>query len=100
MSIDNIATGLIRVKRRLVADNPQYQLGEGVLVDQLVGQVMAHILDLGYLANKENIKKTNEAILKYNYRENLVKHPNFMRSYAYGDESALLMAAYPGARPK
>lgn len=100
MSIDSIATGLIRVKRRLVADDPQYQLGEGVLVDQLVGQVMAHILDLGYLTKKENIKKTNDAILKYNYRESLIKHPNFMRSYAYGDESALLMAAYPGKRPK
>ena len=61
---------------------------------------MAHILDLGYLAKKENIKKTNESILKYNYRENLMKHPNFMRSYAYGNESALLMAAYPGERPK
>lgn len=100
MSLDSIAKGLIRVKRRLVADDPQYQVGDGVLVDQLVGQVMAHILDLGYLADKENIKKTNEAILKYNYRENLEKHPNFMRSYAYGKESALLMAAYPGERPK
>ncbi len=100
MHMDSIAKGLIRVKRRLVADDPQYQLGEGVLVDQLVGQVMAHILDLGYLTNKDNIKKTNEAILKYNYRENLMKHPNFMRSYAYGNESALLMAAYPGERPK
>ena len=29
-----------------------------------------------------------------------MKHPNFMRSYAYGDESALLMAAYPNKRPK
>lgn len=100
MALDSIAKGLIRVKRRLVADDPQYQLGDGVLVDQLVGQVMAHILDLGYLANKDNIKKTNEAILKYNYRDNLMKHPNFMRSYAYGNESALLMAAYPGERPK
>ena len=100
MHLDSIAKGLIRVKRRLVAKDPQYQLGQGVLVDQLVGQVMAHILDLGYLAKKENIKKTNESILKYNYRESLMKHPNFMRSYAYGDESALLMAAYPGARPK
>lgn len=100
MSEDNIAEGLIRVKRRLLVDNPQYQLGEGVLVDQLVGQVMAHILDLEYLANKENIKKTNESILKYNYRENLMKHPNFMRSYAYGNESALLMADYPGERPE
>ncbi|WP_245986257.1 GH116 family glycosyl-hydrolase [Marinoscillum furvescens] len=100
MSLDSIADGLIRVKRRLVPDDPQYQLGEGVLVDQLVGQVMAHILDLGYLAEESHIAKTNEAILKYNYRESLTKHPNFMRSYAYGDESALLMAAYPKERPK
>ena len=100
MHLDSIADGLIRVKKRLVADDPQYQLGEGCLVDQLVGQVMAHILDLGYLASEDNILKTNEAILKYNYRENLLKHPNFMRSYAYKDESALLMADYPGARPK
>lgn len=100
MHIDSIAKGLIRVKRRLVADDPQYQLGEGVLVDQLVGQVMSHILDLGYLVKKENIKKTNASILKYNYRDNLMKHPNFMRSYAYGNESALLMADYPKKRPK
>ncbi|MDO6737633.1 GH116 family glycosyl-hydrolase [Wenyingzhuangia sp. 2_MG-2023] len=100
MHLDSIAKGLIRVKKRLIADDPQYQLGEGVLVDQLVGQVMAHILDLGYLADKNNIKKTNESVLKYNYREDLMKHPNFMRSYAYGHESALLMAAYPGKRPK
>ncbi len=100
MHLDSIAKGLIRVKRRLVADDPQYQLGDGVLVDQLVGQVMAHILDLGYLANKDNILKTNESILKYNYRESLMKHPNFMRSYAYKDESALLMADYPGLRPR
>jgi len=100
MHLDSIADGLIRVKRRLVADDPQYQLGEGVLVDQLVGQVMAHILDLGYLVDKDHVKKTNESILKYNYRENLLKHPNFMRSYAYKDESALLMAAYPNKRPE
>lgn len=100
MHLDSIAKGLIRVKRRLVANDPQYQLGEGVLVDQLVGQVMAHILDLGYLVDKDHVKKTNESILKYNYRESLLKHPNFMRSYAYGNESALLMATYPKERPQ
>ena len=100
LSEDNIAEGLIRVMRRLDVNDPQYQLGKGVLVDQLVGQVMAHILDLGYLADKENVQKTLEAILKYNYRESLMKHPNFMRSYALGNESALLMAAYPGERPR
>ncbi|WP_158973659.1 GH116 family glycosyl-hydrolase [Cellulophaga sp. L1A9] len=97
---ENVAPGLRLGIGAKDLTSPDYQLGEGVLIDQLVGQVMAHILDLGYLANEENIKKTNKAIIKYNYRENLSKHPNFMRSYALGDESALLMAAYPGERPE
>ena len=33
--------------------------------------------------------------MKYNYRENLSDHFNCFRSYALGDEAALLMAAYP-----
>ena len=38
--------------------------------------------------------------MKYNYVENMSSHANFHRSYALGDESALLMAAYPGERPE
>ena len=100
MSEENVAAGLMVGMGTKDLTSPDYQLGKGVLVDQLVGQVMAHILDLGYLAKKENIRKTNDAIIKYNHRESLLKHANFMRSYALGDESALLMAAYPGERPK
>ncbi|WP_139956446.1 GH116 family glycosyl-hydrolase [Flavicella sediminum] len=96
---ENVADGLMMGMGTKDLTTPDYQLGKGVLVDQLVGQVMAHILDLGYLAKETNIKKTNKAIIKYNYRENMSKHANFMRSYALGDESALLMAAYPGERP-
>lgn len=97
---ENVAPGLMFVRGTEDFTSPDYQLGKGVLVDQLFGQVMAHIMDLGYLAKQENIKKTNESIIKYNYRENLSKHVNFMRSYALGDESALLMASYPGERPE
>jgi len=79
--------------------NPDYQLGEGCLVDQLVGQYMAHVCDLGYLVKKENVEKTLRSIMKYNYRENLSDHFNCMRSFALDNESALLMAAYPGTRP-
>jgi uncharacterized protein (DUF608 family) len=100
MVAENIAPGLMTGMGAKDLSSPDYQLGKGVLVDQLVGQVLAHILDLGYLANPENIKKTNESIVKYNHRENLSKHTNFMRSYALGNEAALLMAAYPGERPK
>ena len=99
MLAENIAPGLRMKLGSKDLTTPDYQLGKGVLIDQLVGQVLAHILDFGYLANEENIKKTNQSIIKYNYREDMSKHANFMRSYSLGDESALLMAAYPGERP-
>jgi len=79
---------------------PRYQLAKGCLVDQLVGQYMAHICGLGYLGSKENMKTTLNSILKYNYRETMANHFNNMRSYALGDESALLMASWPKGRPK
>jgi hypothetical protein len=79
--------------------NPDYQLGEGCLVDQLVGQYVAHICDLGYLLEKEKVGIAHQSIMKYNYRSNLSNHFNCFRSYALGDEAALLMAAYPGTRP-
>ena len=79
---------------------PRYQLAKGCLVDQLVGQYMAHICGLGYLAPEEHIKTTLQSIMKYNYRESMEGHFNNMRSYALGNESALLMASWPKGRPK
>ena len=77
---------------------PDYQLGKGCLVDQLVGQYMAHICGLGYLANKQNIHTTLQSIMKYNYVEDFSRHFNNMRSYVMGDESGLLMASWPKGR--
>jgi uncharacterized protein (DUF608 family) len=79
---------------------PKYQLAKGCLVDQLVGQYMAHICRLGYLASEANIKTTLQSILKYNSMESMENHFNNMRSYALGKESALLMASWPKGRPK
>jgi len=80
--------------------NPDYQLGEGCLVDQLVGQYMAHVCGLGYLVRKDHVEQTLESIMKYNYRPDLSNHFNCMRSFAMGNESALLMASYPKTRPE
>ncbi|MBK7711513.1 MAG: hypothetical protein IPJ37_11555 [Bacteroidales bacterium] len=79
--------------------NPDYQLGQGCLVDQLVGQYLAHVCGLGYLVKKENVAKTLQSIMKYNYKSDLTDHFNCFRSYALGNEAALLMAAYPKSRP-
>jgi len=80
--------------------NPEFQLGKGCLVDQLVGQYMAHICDLGYLVKEENVKATLSSIMKYNYKSSMTDHFNNMRSYALGDEAALLMASFPYGRPE
>jgi non-lysosomal glucosylceramidase len=81
--------------------NPDLQLGAGCLVDQLVGQYMAHVCGLGYLADPEQIHRTLESIMRYNFKESLYDHFNHMRTFALNDESALLMATYPnGRRPE
>ena len=103
MSADNVAPSLMNITSGKVGidlKSPDFQLGKGVLVDQLVGQFFAHLVGLGYLGNEDNIKQTYKSIMKYNYVEDMSTHANFMRSYALGDESALLMAAYPGERPE
>ena len=80
---------------------PDYQLGTACLVDQLVGQFAAHVCNLGYLAKPQNIRAALKTIEKYNLKESLHDHFNCLRSFALGDESALLMASYPkGDRPK
>ena len=77
---------------------PDFQLGRGCLVDQLVGQYMAHICGLGYLANKAHIQTTLHSIMKYNFLPDFSRHFNNMRSYVLGKEGGLLMAAWPKGR--
>jgi uncharacterized protein (DUF608 family) len=80
---------------------PELQLGAGCLVDQLVGQYMAHVCGLGYLLNQDNVRKTLQSIMAYNFKNGFFDHFNQMRSFVLGDESGLLMATYPrGHRPK
>ena len=79
---------------------PELQLGAGCLIDQLVGQYMAHICGLRYLLKPENVKKTLDSLMRYNFQENLWGHFNHLRTFALQEESAMLMATYPkGRRP-
>lgn len=99
-SREEIAPSLMIGMGKKVLEDPDYQLATGCLVDQLVGQYMAHILGLGYLVKEENVKTTLRSILRYNKKEDMFDHFNNMRSYALGDEKALLMASWPiGGRP-
>ncbi|GAB3424821.1 GH116 family glycosyl-hydrolase [Flindersiella endophytica] len=81
--------------------NPELQIGDGCLADQLVGQNLAHLSGLGYLLDKEKVTTTLRSILRHNRRAGMAGHFNPMRSYALGDETGLVVAAYPhGNRPE
>ena len=94
-SEDSVAPGLRVGMGAVDLDQPAFQLGAGCLVDQLVGQYMAHVCGLGYLLDPRHARTTLRSILKHNWRSGFYDHFNNMRSYALGDESALLMGAYP-----
>ncbi len=99
MDKSNVAPSLLVGMGTADFAHPDYQLGNGCLVDQLIGQLLAHVSGLGYLVRPENVKTTLDSIMRYNYRGSLQDHFNCMRTFALGDEAALLMASYPDGRP-
>ena len=80
---------------------PEFQLGDGCLADQLIGQYLADLAGLGPLLDPVKIRKALESIRKYNYRPNLFNHDSVQRVYALNDEPAILVCDYgKGSRPK
>ncbi len=97
-----IAPGLFAGMGAGDVSHPDFQIGEGCLVDQLVGQYMAHICGLGSLADTSHLKKTMQSIWTYNYIRSYDDQFNNMRTYGLGNESGLVLTAYPdpSKRPK
>ncbi len=81
-------------------ERPEYQMGAGCLVDQLVGQYQAEIAGLGPIVDPAHCRKTLESIYRYNYKRDLFEHASVQRTFVLNDEGALVVAAYAaGQRP-
>jgi non-lysosomal glucosylceramidase len=81
-------------------ERPEYQMGAGCLVDQLVGQYQAEVAGLGPLVDPAHCRATLESIYKYNYKRDLFEHASVQRTFVLNDEGALVVAAYAaGQRP-
>ncbi|MGD0618742.1 MAG: GH116 family glycosyl-hydrolase [Bryobacteraceae bacterium] len=81
-------------------EHPQYQMGDGCLVDQLLGQYLADVAGLGPLVEPANIRNTLESIYRYNHKTEVADHDCVQRTYVLNDESALLVCDYgKGERP-
>jgi hypothetical protein len=77
------------------------QFGPGCLSDQMLGQWIAAICDLGHLLEPDHVRSALRSIFRYNWRPSLEEHVSFQRIYALGDEAGLLMLSWPrGGRPE
>ncbi len=76
------------------------QFGRGCLSDQMLGQWLAGICDLGYLLEPDHVRSALLSVFRYNWRPSLSDHANPQRIYALDGEAGLLMASWPrGDRP-
>ncbi len=72
-----------------------YQFGAGCLSDQLLGQLHARMLGLGYLLPRDHVRSAIEAIFRYNFKKDFFSHANCQRTYVLNDESGLILCSWP-----
>lgn len=98
---DKIAPGLVSGMGAANTDSPDFQAGEGCLIDQLLGQYFADIAGLGPLLDSKNIRKTARSLWKYNHKTDLHRWESVQRIYALNDEAAMVICDYSrGKRPE
>jgi hypothetical protein len=78
----------------------KYQIGDGCLTDQILGQWHAEIAGLGDLLSPENVRTALKSVFDENYRASLRNHFNPCRVYAYEDEAGLLLCTWPEGATK
>ncbi|HEV3277556.1 MAG TPA: GH116 family glycosyl-hydrolase [Terriglobia bacterium] len=101
ISADQVAPGLRVGMGAADLEHPTFQLGDGCLVDQLVGQYAARIAGLGLLLDRDHIRACLKSIYKYNYKRSLEDHETVQRTFALNDEAGLVICDYSrGRRPE
>jgi len=92
---DKIAEGLRHSSMgALDTENPDFQLADGCLIDQLVGQYAATLTGLGPLLDADHVRTTWRAVYERNLLRGFGHHFNPMRGFVLGDETAVLMCSY------
>jgi non-lysosomal glucosylceramidase len=78
----------------------KYQIGEGCLTDQILGQWHADIAGLGDLLAPAKIRTALKTVFEQNYLADLRDHFNPCRVYAYENEAGLLNCTWPDGATK
>ncbi len=82
------------------ADQPEFQLGDGCLIDQLVGDTYARLTGLGPVLEADHARAALEAIHQLNYRADFGDWANCVRTYATAGERGHIVLSYPDGLPE
>jgi uncharacterized protein (DUF608 family) len=82
------------------ADDPEFQIGDGCLIDQAVGDTYARLVGLGPVFDLGHVKEALDSVHRLNYVEDLGEWTNYMRTYAVDGERGHIVLSYPKGLPK
>jgi len=93
-------TGEYYAQRLDEVDRHAYQHGLGCLSDQMLGQSLSHVAQLGYVLPAARVTAALDSIYRYNFHRPLGDLVNAQRAYAFADEDGLILCSWPhGGRP-
>lgn len=73
----------------------KYQIGEGSIIDQMLGQWHSNILGLGDLFDREQMMTALKNLYKHNFKPSMRDVANVWRIFALNDEAGTIMCEYP-----
>lgn len=76
------------------------QIGEGCMIDQVLGQWHADMSGLGTILDDDKVLSALHAIHRYNYKPDMRRHVNPCRMYFMADESATVICEWPEGKQK
>ena len=82
------------------AMDPEFQVGDGCVADQLVGDTYAQVAGLPRLLDPEHVKSALSSIHKLNYVPDFGDWTNYMRTYAVKGERGHIVLSYPHGLPE
>lgn len=89
-----IAKGLLIGAGSRGTEDPDFQMGEGCLTDQLVGQYFANLAGLGDLLDRSKVRQALQSIYRNNFKKKLVAHESFARVFAVNDEAGVIVSDF------
>lgn len=81
-------------------DQLKYQLGEGLVIDQALGQWHANLYGLGQIFDGPQLRTAMKSLYDYNFVGTMRERYNPCRIYSLNDESGLVICSWPNGCEK